>query len=217
MTRSDPIDPMLYLASSSPRRQELLQQMGITFRQLQLRDAPGAAPDVDESALPGEDPETYVQRVCLLKLRFGWSQLQTLGLPVLPVLAADTTVCLDRKIFGKPADTDDAARMLRMLAGREHRVLTAVALRTQYGEHCALSSNRVRMADLSESEIQTYVDSGEPMGKAGGYGIQGRAAGFIVELQGSYSGVMGLPLYETMQLLRHLRKQEHSPNGVTND
>jgi septum formation protein len=205
MTQATAMPPQLYLASGSPRRQELLQQAGIGFHQLVLRDEAGAKPDVDESVLPDEAPEAYVQRVCLLKLQFGWSQLPLRGLPPLPVLAADTTVCLGRHIFGKPADADDAVRMLRELAGKEHQVLTAVALHTAHGVHSALSRNRVRLASLSESEIQAYVDTGEPMGKAGSYGIQGRAACFITELHGSYSGVMGLPLYETTQLLRHIR------------
>ncbi len=206
MTQAKPMRPQLYLASSSPRRQELLQQAGIGFHQLVLRDEVGVKPDVDESVLPDEAPETYVQRVCLLKLQFGWSQLRLRGLPPLPVLAADTTVCLGQRIFGKPTDAADAVRMLRELAGREHQVLTAVALHTQQGVHSALSRNQVRLASLSESEIQAYVDTGEPMGKAGGYGIQGRAACFISELHGSYSGVMGLPLYETMQLLAHTQQ-----------
>ena len=120
------------------------------------------------------------------------------------VLAADTTVCLGRHIFGKPADADDAVRMLRELAGKEHQVLTAVALHTQHGVHSALSRNRVRLASLSEREIQAYVDTGEPMGKAGAYGVQGAAAAYISQIKGSYTGIMGLPLFETAQLLKQI-------------
>jgi septum formation protein len=197
-----PARTKVYLASRSPRRRELLKQIGVTFEVLVLREKPGRGPDVDESQLEGELPEDYARRVCRAKVDVGWDRILQRRLRQFPVLAADTVVCIDEKILGKPADRADAARMLRLLSGREHRVLTAVALKLDQRSDLAVSESRVRFCTLAEADIQAYVASGEPADKAGGYAIQGRAAAFITELQGSYSGVMGLPLYETAQLLK---------------
>lgn len=191
----------LHLASQSPRRLELLRQIGLTPLILPLRHAPGRA-DVDETPLPREAPAAYVTRIARLKAEAG--QLALLGrkLPDWPIVAADTTVTLERRILGKPADAEEAAAMLRVYAGRTHTVLTAVAVSYRDRLNSALSRSRVRFAPLDEAEIAAYVASREPFDKAGGYGIQGRAAMFVEHLSGSYSGVMGLPLYETARLLR---------------
>ena len=193
----------VYLASRSPRRRQLLKQIGIAFEVLVLRGKPGRGADIDESLLPGESADDYVRRVCRAKADAGWDRIVQRQLRKFPVLAADTVVCAGCEILGKQADRADAARMLRLLAGKEHRVLTAVALK--FDAHCelAVSESRVRFCELSDAQIQTYIDSGEPVDKAGAYAIQGRAAAFISELHGSYSGVMGLPLYETAQLLEN--------------
>jgi len=193
--------PKIYLASRSPRRRELLKQIGVSFEVLVLRERPGRGPDVDETQLPGESPDDYVRRVCRAKVDAGWQRTVQRQLRKFPVLAADTVVCVDEKILGKPADGADAARMLRLLSGREHRVLTAVALRLEARTELVVSESRVRFCELAEAEIETYVESGEPTDKAGAYAIQGRAAAFVTELHGSYSGIMGLPLYETTQLI----------------
>ncbi len=193
----------VYLASRSSRRRELLKQIGVAFEVLVLRDHPGRNVDVDESHLPGEKPDDYVRRVCRLKSEAGWQRILQRRLRPFPVLAADTVVCVDDLILGKPTDAQDAARMLRMLSGREHRVLTAVALKLDQRLELAVSESRVRFAELSQADIETYVASGEPNDKAGAYAIQGRAQAFITELHGSQSGVMGLPLHETTQLLKN--------------
>jgi septum formation protein len=193
----------IYLASRSPRRRELLKQISVSFEVLVLREKPGRGTDVDESQLEGEMPEAYVRRVSRAKVDVGWDRILQRRLRPFPVLAADTVVCIGAEILGKPADRADAARMLRLLSGREHRVLTAVALRFDQRADIAVSESRVRFCALAEAEIEAYVASGEPTDKAGAYAIQGRAAAFITELNGSYSGVMGLPLYETAQLLKN--------------
>jgi septum formation protein len=193
----------IYLASRSPRRRELLKQISVSFEVLVLREKPGRGPDVDESQLEGEMPEAYARRVSRAKVDVGWDRILQRRLRPFPVLAADTVVCIGAEILGKPADRADAARMLRLLSGREHRVLTAVALRFDQRADIAVSESRVRFCALAEAEIEAYVASGEPTDKAGAYAIQGRAAAFITELNGSYSGVMGLPLYETAQLLKN--------------
>jgi septum formation protein len=197
----------LYLASASPRRRELLRQIGVGFEPLLLRERAPRVPDVNEAALPGESPEHYVRRICSTKAGVAWTRIQERGLVRLPVLAADTTVCLDDVLLGKPTDRADAARMLRLLSGAAHRVLTAVAI--QFGERMEMVVNdsMVRFCELSPKDIADYVDSGEPMDKAGAYGVQGRAAAFIPELRGSYSGVMGLPLYETAQLIERFARK----------
>ncbi len=192
----------IYLASRSPRRRELLKQVGVAFEVLVLRDHPGRSVDVDESQRPGEIPDDYVRRVCRMKAEAGWERVLQRRLRQFPVLAADTVVCVEDVILGKPPDPSHAAKMLRLLSGREHRVLTAVALKLADRTELTVSESRVRFAELSEADIEAYVASGEASDKAGAYAIQGRAGAFIIELHGSYSGVMGLPLYETTQLLK---------------
>jgi len=190
----------IYLASQSPRRRQLLEQLGVRHELL--------LPDHDEDAesleavLPGEAPAAYVQRVTQLKLDAALARLKRRGLPAAPVLCSDTTVALGRRIYAKPADAADARRMLAELAGHTHRVLTAVALGTPRRRLQALSTSRVTFAPLSRPQIAAYVAGGEPLGKAGAYAVQGRAAAFIVHISGSYSGIMGLPMYETAQLLQ---------------
>jgi len=190
--------PRIYLASQSPRRRELLQQIGVTIAEI-LHGL-----DVDETAHAGETPEAYVRRVAQAKAEAGWCVVEDCKMPPLPVLAADTTVTLDGRILGKPADSVEAVEMLRLLSGREHRVLSAVALK--YAQHfeMALSVSTVRFTALDEGRIRAYLDAGEFEDKAGAYGIQGRAGMFVEHLNGSYSGVMGLPLFETAELLRKL-------------
>ena len=199
-----PVDRGIYLASRSPRRRELLSQIGVRYHLLLFRARPDAPPDVDESMLPGEAPEAYVERVARAKAEAGWKLLRLRNLPLAPVLAADTTVALDTRIFAKPADRKEAAEMLATLSGQRHQVVTAVALKRDEDLFSALSRSEVHFKKLSPEEIAQYVATGEGDDKAGAYAIQGRAARFIVELHGSYSGVMGLPLYETAQLLEKL-------------
>lgn len=192
----------IYLASRSPRRRELLRQIGVHFDVLVFRGGErGEDPDVDETPLPGEQVEHYVERLALTKAEAGCRRLQWRSLPQNPVLSADTTLELDGEIIGKPVDASDAGAILRRLSGRTHRVLTAVAMSSGDSTRSRISINEVRFRKLSDAEIRAYVASGEPMDKAGAYGIQGRAAVFIEEIRGSYSGIMGLPLYETAQLL----------------
>jgi septum formation protein len=192
--------PFVYLASQSPRRQQLLSQLGVRYALL--------LPDVDEDAeslevvLPGEAPAHYVQRVTGLKLQASVARWRRRQLPPAPILCADTTVALGRQILGKPATDAHARAMLRDLAGKDHRVLTAVAIGQGRRTVAALSQSRVRFAPLPASWISAYVASGEPQGKAGAYAIQGRASAMIETIHGSYSGIMGLPLYETGRLLR---------------
>ncbi len=181
----------IYLASASPRRRELLQQIGVSFRVL------GAA--IDEAVLPGEAPAAYVARVAAAKAGSGWQGSREAA--EVPVLAADTAVVLDGKILGKPKDRRDAEGMLQQLSGRTHEVLTAVALRTAGGLQSTLSRSEVTFRPVSAREAQAYWETGEPHDKAGAYAIQGRAAVFIADLRGSFSGVMGLPLFETAELL----------------
>lgn len=193
-------DAFLYLASQSPRRAQLLGQLGVRHELLL------AAPDEDaealEAVLPGESPTAYVQRVTGLKLDAAVARHRRLGLPNAPILCADTTVALGRDILGKPADAKDAERMLARLAGTTHRVLTAVAVQKGRSRHAALNVSRVRFAPMTRAQIARYVASGEPLGKAGAYGIQGAAAAYVEHIGGSYSGIMGLPMFETAALLR---------------
>jgi septum formation protein len=182
----------VYLASASPRRRELLQQIGVSFR------VTGVA--VDETALCSEAPLAYVSRLAAAKADAGW--LGTRHLAHAPVLAADTAVVLDGAILGKPRDRGDAEHMLLKLSGRTHEVLTAVALRTAGGSDIRVSRTLVTFRPINADEASAYWQTGEPPDKAGGYAIQGRAAVFIEDLQGSYSGVVGLPLFETAELLR---------------
>lgn len=182
--------PLIYLASRSPRRRELLNQIRVPHVLIDVA--------IDETPLPNEAADDFVIRMALEKAR---AATQSLHHADLPVLAADTDVVLDGQILGKPSGEGDALRMLSRLAGRSHRVLSAVAL-VWKGERVRMSESLVRFRALDESEIRAYWRTGEPAGKAGGYGIQGMAAAFIEHLEGSYSGVMGLPLFETAELLR---------------
>ena len=179
----------------------MLTQIGVRFHLLLFRARPGEGLDVDEAPLAGEQPAAYVERVARDKAEAGWRRLMQRNLPQAPVLTADTTVALGERIFGKPAGREDAAAMLTALSGSQHEVLTAIALK--FGERLdsALSRSEVRFKKLSAGEIRQYVATGECDDKAGAYAIQGHAARFITDLRGSYSGVMGLPLYETAQLL----------------
>jgi septum formation protein len=192
----------IYLASQSPRRRQLLEQIGVQHRLL-LPD-PHEDAEALEAVHGNEAPARYVQRVTGLKLDAALARLTAMGLPAAPVLCADTTVALGREILGKPADARQARDMLARLAGQTHRVLTAIAV--QQGRHrcAALSESWVRFAPMTAAQIRAYVDSGEPMGKAGAYGVQGRAAAHIEHIRGSYSGIMGLPLFETAQVLRQV-------------
>jgi septum formation protein len=178
----------------------LLEQLGVRY-ELLLPDAEEDAEGL-EAVLGGEAPATYVQRVTQLKLDAALLRLKRRGLPAAPVLCSDTTVALGRTIYGKPQDAKDAARMLDELAGHTHRVLTAVAIGTPRKRVAALSTSRVTFAPMNHKDIAAYVASGEPLGKAGAYAVQGRAAAFIAHMSGSYSGIMGLPVFETAQLLR---------------
>lgn len=197
---NDKNTPFVYLASQSPRRRQLLEQLGVAH-ELLLPDAHEDAEGL-EAVLPGEAPARYVQRVTGLKLDAAMERLKRRGLPPAPVLCSDTTVARGRTIYGKPADAADAARMLRELAGTTHRVLTAVAVQSGRARRTALSDSRVTFGRWTPAQIRDYVASGEPMGKAGAYAIQGRAGAFISHISGSYSGIMGLPLFEAAGLLR---------------
>ena len=204
-----PIERGIYLASRSPRRRELLSQIGVRFHLLLFRARPGEDAEVDEAPLEGEDPSAYVERMARAKAEAGWRRLLQRNLPHAPVLAADTTVALEGRIFGKPEGREQAAEMLAALSGRTHEVLTAAALKHGDWLESAVSRSEVRLKKLAEEEIRQYVATGECDDKAGAYAIQGRAARFVIELRGSYSGVMGLPLYETSQLLDKLRERRN--------
>lgn len=196
------MDPRIYLASRSPRRRELLTQIGVRFDLLLFRSGSREDQEVSEDLLPGESADDYVQRVARAKAAFGAGLLTRRPLVAHPVLAADTTLDVDGEIIGKPRDEAEAAGILGRLSGRSHRVLTAIAMaRGDRLEH-RLSVSEVRFRTISTAEIRRYVQSGEPMDKAGAYGIQGRAAIFVEEIRGSHSGVVGLPLCETALLLR---------------
>jgi len=197
-----PLQQRVHLASRSPRRRELLAQIGVAFDTISFRSSPREDAAVDETPLPGEDARRYVERLARSKAEHGCELVRRRRLLPQPVLAADTTLELAGALIGKPADADDACRILRRLSARSHRVLTAVAVAFQGGVELALSDSVVRFRHLDDEEIRRYVASGEPLDKAGAYGIQGRAAIFVEYLAGSYSGVMGLPLCETAQLLR---------------
>ena len=196
----------LYLASQSPRRRQLLAQIGVRH-ELLLPDA-GEDSEALEAPLPAEDPADYVQRVTLAKLAAARARLLARKLPPAPVLCADTTVAIEQNILGKPADDADAAHLLQLLSGRTHRVLTAVAVvegpHAAFEPRSALQVSTVRVRALDSDEIVRYVASGESQGKAGAYAIQSAAAAWIEHIEGSHSGLMGLPLYETAELLRGL-------------
>jgi septum formation protein len=192
----------LYLASQSPRRRQLLEQIGVRHELL----LPDASEDAEalEAIHPGEAPAAYVTRVTGLKLEAAVLRLKRRGLPIAPVLCSDTTVAMGRTIYGKPDDEGDARRMLGELAGHTHRVLTAVAVQQGRKRFEALSESRVSFCSLTPARIRAYVATGEPLGKAGAYAVQGQAATFIARIAGSYSGIMGLPVFETAMLLRQL-------------
>ena len=192
----------VYLASQSPRRRQLLEQIGVRH-ELLLPDADEDA-EALEAVRPGEAPLAYVRRVTALKLDAALARLKRRGLPSAPVLCSDTTVALGRTILGKPADAAEARRMLQALSGTTHRVLTAVAVQGARRRLQAVSDSRVRFSPLTPARIRDYVATGEPLGKAGAYAVQGHAATFIEHLSGSYSGIMGLPVFETAALLRQV-------------
>lgn len=196
-----PAERKIYLASKSPRRRELLRQIGIEFEILQLREHSPRGPDVSEAVQPDESPEDYVARVSSEKASFAWQMMHKRRLPLRPVLAADTTVVIDNTILGKPTGSAEAAEMMRQLSGRTHQVMTSIALHHDEQSWQLTQISEVTFADLSAQTITRYCASHEPYDKAGGYGIQGLAAVFIRHIAGSYSGIMGLPLFETTQLL----------------
>lgn len=197
-----PLDRKIYLASKSPRRRELLRQVGIDFELLMLRNDPVRGVDVTEDVDAHESPEDYVARVALEKGAFAWNIVMTRRLTPRPVLSADTTVTMDGLILGKPAGQQEAIAMLEQLSGRTHEVLTSVAVHYQDMAEQITQVSTVRFARLSPAAIRAYCASTEPYDKAGGYGIQGLAALFVEHIDGSHSGIMGLPLFETAQLLR---------------
>ena len=191
--------PPIYLASGSPRRRELLTQIGVSFDVLKI--------DIDESPQTGEAPEAYVRRVAIDKAKAGLILREQLDLRARPVLAADTSVVVDNAILGKPANQSEARQFIQRLSGRQHQVISAVALATDKTIKVRSQLNTVRFARLSEAEIDWYVASSEGKDKAGAYAIQGLAAQFIEHIEGSYAGIMGLPLFETRQLLQDYLNQ----------
>jgi septum formation protein len=197
-----PIDQKIYLASKSPRRRELLRQIGVDFALLMLREQAFRGPDVTELVLPGEHAADYVARVTREKVACGHQIMLARKLPIHPILAADTTVVIDDRILGKPASHAEASAMLAALSGRTHQVLTCVAV--QHGDDTwqTTQSSDVAFCRLSKQTIDAYCATSEPYDKAGAYGIQGVAASFIEQIAGSYTGIMGLPLFETAQLLQ---------------
>ena len=198
-----PSHDFVYLASQSPRRAQLLDQLGVAHRPLLPEDTEDA--EALEAERAGEPPLAYVQRVTLAKLRAARQRLARRRLPEAPILCADTPVALGRRILGKPHDDRHAAEMLRSLAGRTHRVMTAVAVSAGRSKLALTSLSRVRFAAMSEAAIKSYIASGEANGKAGAYGIQGRIAAWVAHIEGSYTGIMGLPLHETAILLARAR------------
>ena len=193
----------IYLASQSPRRSQLLEQLGVHHELLLA--GPEEDPESLEVEQHGELPVDYVERVTRAKLHAARKRWKARGLPPAPILCSDTTVALGRRILGKPVDADDAHDTLSLLSGRTHRVITAVAVATGRSESMAVNVSHVRFAEINKRQIADYIQSGEPFGKAGAYAIQSSAAAWIAHIDGSYSGIMGLPLYETAQLLRQAR------------
>lgn len=192
----------VYLASQSPRRRQLLEQIGVRYEL--LLPTPDEDAEALEMVLPGEAPLSYVKRVTQLKLEAAMLRLKTRNLPKGPVLCADTTVALGREILGKPDNAQDALRILKKLSGNTHRVLTAVAIGEGTRRVSSVSISSVTFASMTSAEMKAYVASGEPMGKAGAYGVQGLAAAHIAVIKGSYTGIMGLPLFETADLLKQI-------------
>ena len=197
------LEKHIYLASRSARRRDLLKQMGVSFEMLLLREGVGRHADFDESQIGNESPRDYVVRVARLKAEAGWVRLEQRRLMRHPVLAGDTTVAFNDIILAKPQDREHAVAMLKQLSGTVHQVYTAVAVKFHDSLQEALSVTDVRLRVLSDDEIRRYVASGDPMDKAGAYGIQGKASIFIESINGSYSGVVGLPIFETSRLLAH--------------
>lgn len=197
-----PTEQKIYLASKSPRRRELLRQIGVAFSLLMLREDTARGPDVSELVLPGEAAVDYVQRVAREKALSAQQTMLRRRLPIRVILAADTTVVLDGQILGKPGSPSEARTMLQSLSGRTHQVLTSMCVCHEEHIWQATQISDVAMCELSEERIRAYCATAEPYDKAGGYGIQGFAAVFIREIGGSYSGIMGLPLFETAQLLQ---------------
>jgi septum formation protein len=197
-----PIDRKIYLASKSPRRRELLRQIGVDFELLLLRNDTPRGPDVTELVRPGEAAMDYVVRVANEKAAFAWRLVMHRHLTPRPVLAADTTVTIDGEILGKPGSAQEAIDMLERLSGRTHQVLTSVAVHARDFAEQATQVSEVRFAKLSPATIKAYCATPEPYDKAGGYGIQGIASMFVEHIEGSHSGIMGLPLHETAALLR---------------
>lgn len=194
-------DKRIYLASRSPRRRELLKQIGVPFELLLLREDLRRGVDVDETPLADESPGVYALRIATAKATVGMHQIAQRGLPIKPILAADTSVVFDEQLIGKPEDVEHAVRILRTLSGREHQVITAIAVALRDQVETQISVSSVWFRELTEAEIRRYVASGEPGDKAGAYAIQGRAGAFVTRIAGSYSGIMGLPLAETAELL----------------
>ncbi len=194
----------IWLASKSPRRAELLASMGVPFEVLQFKDDGGVLYEVDESVHPGEPPRDYVRRVAFDKALHAVSYVRANGLPERPLLSADTTVALGDRILGKPADAAEAQEMLAALSGQVHDVLTAVVVVDGHDIRQMLSVSRVTFMSLNTQTIERYIASGEPFDKAGGYGIQGHAGIFVADMQGSFTGIMGLPVHETALLLEPL-------------
>lgn len=194
-------DIQVYLASGSPRRRELLWQIGVRFNLLLMRETLGRPVDINEKPLIDEIPADYIYRIVRTKANEGWKRIIQRKLPVLPVLVADTIVTLDGCILGKPRDIEHAEEMLTTLSGRSHQVLTAIGVGVRDKVQVRLSTSTVRFREICEREIRNYLANNNILDKAGAYAVQGMAAAFIVEISGSYSGVMGLPLYETAQLL----------------
>jgi septum formation protein len=195
-------DKRIYLASRSPRRRDLLKQIGVPFELLLLREDLRRGADVDETPLPDESPGVYVLRMAMVKAAMAVRQIAYRGLPQKPALAADTTVVFDGQVVGKPEDPEHAARILRALSGREHQVLTAIAVALKEQVETQISVSSVWFRELSDTDIRRYCTSGESLDKAGAYGIQGRAGAFVTRISGSYSGIIGLPLVETVELLQ---------------
>lgn len=198
------LENRIYLASRSPRRRELLKQIGIKYSVLKMRETVGRVIDVDEKPYDNEIPTDYICRITHTKATEGWKRIIQRRLPIYPVLTADTIVTIDGCILGKPKNNEQAEVMLRALSGRSHHVLTAIAVCIQDNVQMRLSTSTVRFRDISELEIRNYLASNYILDKAGAYAIQGVAAIFIADIVGSYSGIMGLPLFETSQLLQEI-------------
>ncbi len=194
----------IYLASRSPRRRDLLRQIGVKFNLLMMRETLGRAVDVDEQPLSAETPADYIYRITQAKANEGWRRVIQRRLPVLPVLVADTIITIDGCILGKPRDNLQAEEMLKTLSGRSHQVLTAIGVGIRDKTQVRLSVSTVKFREISDREIRNYLANNNSLDKAGAYAIQGMAAAFIVDISGSYSGIMGLPLYETAQLLEEV-------------